>query len=204
MLATIEGIDGSGKSTLIKGLSEELADLNPVFTREPGATWIGGQVRRGIRERINPVAEALLFVADHAAHLDTVVKPALKEGRIVISDRYTDSRYAYQSETLKEHVKDPYKWLFDVHNGWTVVPDITFLLVVPVEESLNRIAAERADKEHFECRSVLENVQKNYLSLAEKEPFRFVIIDASKKKEEILHFVAEIIRKKSDAGKKIM
>ncbi|MDD4300396.1 MAG: dTMP kinase, partial [Methanomicrobium sp.] len=93
MLATIEGIDGSGKSTLIKGLSEELADLNPVFTREPGATWIGGQVRRGIRERINPVAEALLFVADHAAHLYTVVKPALKECRSVISDKYTDSRY---------------------------------------------------------------------------------------------------------------
>lgn len=194
MLVTIEGIDGSGKSTLLKGLMEELKDINPVFTREPGATWIGEQVRRGIRERINPVAEALLFVADHAAHLDAVVKPALQAGKIVISDRYTDSRYAYQSETLKEHIINPLKWLIDIHNGWTVIPDITFLLVIPIEESLDRISNERTDKEHFECRSVLENVQKNYLSLAEKEPSRFVIVDASKKKDEILQFVAGIIR----------
>ncbi|MDD4127385.1 MAG: dTMP kinase [Methanomicrobium sp.] len=195
MLVTIEGIDGTGKSTLLKGLLEELKDLNPVFTREPGATWIGEQVRRGIKERIDPVAEALLFVADHAAHLDTVIKPALKNGRIVISDRYTDSRYAYQSETLKGHIKDPMKWLIDIHNGWTIAPDITFLLVVPVEESLNRIKAERTESEHFECKSVLENVQKNYLMLAEKDSKRFVIIDATKNREEILEFVSGIIRK---------
>jgi len=195
MLVTIEGIDGSGKSTLMKGLLEELKDINPVFTREPGATWIGEQVRRGIKERINPIAEAFLFVADHAAHLDTVIKPALKEGRTVISDRYTDSRYAYQSETLRGYIEEPQKWLEEIHNKWTVIPDITFLLVVPVEESLKRIKAQRTDKEHFECRSVLENVQKNYLKLAEKDPVRFVIIDAKKNPDEILDFVAGIIRK---------
>lgn len=195
MLVTIEGIDGSGKSTLLKGLLEELKDIEPVFTREPGATWIGEQVRRGIKERINPVAEALLFVADHAAHLDTVIRPALKEGRTVISDRYTDSRYAYQSETLKGHIENPQEWLRDIHNKWTIIPDLTFLLVVPVEESLKRIKTERTDKEHFECQSVLENVQKNYLRLAEKDPARFVIIDAKKSPDEILAFVAGIIRK---------
>ncbi|MBN2734965.1 MAG: dTMP kinase [Methanomicrobiaceae archaeon] len=195
MLVTIEGIDGSGKSTLLNGLLEELKDLNPVFTREPGATWIGEQVRRGIKERINPVAEALLFVADHAAHLDTVVRPALNADKLVISDRYTDSRYAYQSETLKGHIQDPKKWLLDIHNGWTIVPDITFLLVVPVEDSLGRIKRERTESEHFECKNVLENVQQNYLELAEKDPRRFVIIDAKKDRDEILHFVAGIIRK---------
>ncbi|MBP2134595.1 dTMP kinase [Methanomicrobium sp. W14] len=197
MLVTVEGIDGSGKSTLLQGLAEKLKDLNPVFTREPGATWIGEQVRRGIKEKINPVAEALLFVADHAAHLDTVIRPALKEGRLVVSDRYTDSRYAYQSETLKGLVKDPKKWLEDIHNGWTISPDLTFLLMLPVEESLERINGKNIEKEHFECRAVLENVQANYLELAEKNPERFIVIDAKKDKKEILDFVSEIIRKKS-------
>ena len=90
MLITIEGIDGTGKSTLIKNLKDLLSDLDPVFTREPGSTWIGEMVRRGIGENINPVSEALLFTADHAAHLETVIRPGLDEGRIVISDRYSD------------------------------------------------------------------------------------------------------------------
>lgn len=100
VLITLEGIDGTGKSTLHSGLAELLVDLNPVFTREPGATWVGDSVRRAIAEQTDPVTEALLFVADHAAHLATVIRPALADGRIVISDRYTDSRYAYQSVTL--------------------------------------------------------------------------------------------------------
>jgi len=79
-----------------------------VFTREPGATWVGEQVRRAIAERADPVTEALLFAADHAAHLEAVVRPALAAGRLVISDRYTDSRYAYQSATLEGIIPDPW------------------------------------------------------------------------------------------------
>ncbi|NLD57012.1 MAG: dTMP kinase, partial [Methanomicrobiales archaeon] len=101
MLITLEGIDGSGKSTLHASLKELLPDLDPLFTREPGATWVGDQVRRAIKERSDPITEATLFVADHAEHLATVVRPALAEGRLVISDRYSDSRYAYQSVTLQ-------------------------------------------------------------------------------------------------------
>ncbi len=101
MLVTLEGIDGSGKSTLHESLRELLTDLDPVFTREPGATWVGDSVRRAIAEQIDPVTEATLFVADHAAHLAKVVRPALAEGRLVISDRYSDSRFAYQSVTLQ-------------------------------------------------------------------------------------------------------
>ena len=100
VLITIEGIDGCGKSSLVASLCESLADLCPVITREPGETWVGGSVRRAIAEEIDPVAEALLFVADHAVHLATVIRPALAGGKLVISDRYTDSRYAYQQVTL--------------------------------------------------------------------------------------------------------
>ena len=196
MLVTIEGIDGTGKSTLIEGLKTELADLNPVFTREPGCSWIGEAVRRGIKEEINPIAEALLFVADHAVHVNTVIKPALREKKLVISDRYSDSRYVYQSKTLKGHIADPVKWLKDMQSEWTVVPDITFLLVLPVEESLRRINADRESTEHFESDGVLREVQANYMKLTEDEPKRFVIIDAKKDKEEILKFVASVIRSK--------
>ncbi|MGB9175477.1 MAG: dTMP kinase, partial [Methanoregula sp.] len=115
MLITLEGIDGSGKSTLHDALRELLVDLDPVFTREPGATWVGDAVRRAIAEQIDPVTEATLFVADHAAHLATVVRPALAEGKLVISDRYSDSRYAYQTVTLQRIIPDPEGWLRAMH-----------------------------------------------------------------------------------------
>lgn len=201
MLVTIEGIDGTGKSTLIEGLKTELADLSPVFTREPGSSWVGEAVRRGIKEEINPIAEALLFVADHAVHVNTVIKPALRENKLVISDRYSDSRYVYQSKTLKGHIADPVKWLKDMQREWTVVPDITFLLVLPVEESLRRINAERESTEHFESENVLSEVQANYLKIAEEEPKRFVMVDAKKDRDEIVKFVASVIRAKMHTGK---
>jgi dTMP kinase len=193
VLITLEGIDGTGKSTLHAALAGTLADLNPVFTREPGATWVGDAVRRAIAEQADPVTEALLFVADHAAHLATVIRPALADRRVVISDRYTDSRYAYQSVTLEDIVPEPLAWLRSLHNGWTIVPDRTFLLVIPVDRALERLAS-KDGREHFERKEILEKVQKNYLDLARKDPSRFVIIDATKEKEEISLFVAGAIR----------
>jgi dTMP kinase len=193
VLITLEGIDGTGKSTLHSGLAELLADLNPVFTREPGATWVGDSVRRAIAEQTDPVTEALLFVADHAAHLATVIRPALADGRIVISDRYIDSRYAYQSVTLENSIPEPLAWLQALHNGWTIVPDRTFLFIIPIGMALERLAA-KSGREHFERKEILEKVQENYLMLARNEPSRFVIIDASKEKEEIRQFVAGAVR----------
>ena len=107
LLITLEGIDGSGKSTLHLALKGLLADLDPVFTREPGATWVGESVRRAIAEQTDPVTEATLFVADHAAHLAKIIRPALADGKLVISDRYSDSRYAYQAVTLKGIIQNP-------------------------------------------------------------------------------------------------
>jgi dTMP kinase len=194
LLITIEGVDGSGKSTLVSGLRESLADLDPVFTREPGSTWVGDAVRRAIAERADPVTEALLFVADHAAHLASVVRPALDEGRLVISDRYTDSRYAYQAVMLEGRLPDPLGWLRAVHEGWTIVPDRTFLLLIPVEEAMSRLPPEKL-REHFEDGPFLEKVHRNYLALAEAEPSRFVLVDALLPAEEIQKFVGEEIRR---------
>jgi len=193
LLITIEGIDGSGKSTLLAGLKSQLADLDPIFTREPGATWVGEAVRRAIAEQIDPITEASLFVADHAAHLSTLVRPALSHGRLIISDRYSDSRFAYQSVTLKGVVPDPEGWLRAMHDGWSIVPDRTFLLVLSIDDALARLA-DKSGREHFEKREVLEAVQNNYLDYARAEPSRFVIVDAALEKEEIAKFVADGIR----------
>ncbi|MDP2795913.1 MAG: dTMP kinase [Methanoregula sp.] len=200
MLITIEGIDGTGKSTLLAGLKSQLADLDPIFTREPGATWVGEAVRRAIAEQIDPITEASLFVADHAAHLSTLVRPALSQGRLVISDRYSDSRFAYQSVTLKGIVPDPEGWLRAMHNGWSIVPDRTFLLVLSIDDALLRLA-DKSGREHFEKREVLEAVQNNYLTYARAEPSRFVIVDAMKDKDEIAKFVADGIRQTVRIGK---
>lgn len=200
VLVTLEGIDGSGKSTLHAALKGLLADLDPIFTREPGATWVGESVRRAVKEQIDPVTEATLFVADHAAHLATVVRPALKEGRLVISDRYSDSRYAYQSVTLRGIVPEPENWLRAMHNGWTIVPDRTFLCVLPVDDALTRLKPD-AQREHFEKREILEKVQNNYLAYARAEPGRFVIVDAMLAPEIVAGFVADAIRLDLKAGK---
>jgi dTMP kinase len=192
VLVTLEGIDGTGKSTLLEALKEKLADLDPVFTREPGSTWVGEAVRRAVAEQIDPVTEATLFVADHAAHLATVVRPALNNKKLVISDRYSDSRFAYQSVTLNGVIPDPEGWLRAMHNGWSVVPDKTFLLVIPVDEALARLAGKNG-REHFERREILEKVQDRYLAFARREPSRFVVIDALLEKEAIACFVADAI-----------
>ncbi|HWQ65658.1 MAG TPA: dTMP kinase [Methanospirillum sp.] len=201
MLITIEGIDGSGKSTLHSVLSELLIDLDPVMTREPGSTWIGEQVRRAIAERADPIAEALLFVADHAAHLRTLVRPALAEGRLIISDRYIDSRFAYQEVSLAGSLLDPSGWLQAVHSGWTILPDLTFLLVLPVEVALSR-AANRGSSEHFEKTEVLLKVQENYLRRAGEDPGRFVLVDATRPEEFIRTFVAGEIRSRYLKGRR--
>jgi dTMP kinase len=200
MLITLEGIDGSGKSTLHASLRGYLTDLDPFFTREPGATWVGDSVRRAVAEQIDPVTEATLFVADHAAHLARVVRPALAEGRLVISDRYSDSRYAYQSVTLQKIIPDPEAWLRAMHNGWTIIPDRTFLLVLPVDEALKRLKPD-SQREHFEKRETLETVQNNYLSYARAEPSRFVIVDAMLPAETMARFAADAIREMWEKGK---
>ncbi|MBR1368883.1 thymidylate kinase [Methanocalculus chunghsingensis] len=194
MLITIEGIDGAGKSTLLASLKKELADCDPIFTREPGATWIGQVVRQAIAEEVDPVAEALLFVADHAMHCAAVIRPALDAGRLVISDRYTDSRFAYQQVTLRGHLQDPRRWLAALHEGWSIRPDLTFLLVLPVHRALERLDGENT-REHFEREEVLTEVQAEYLARAGAEPSRFILVDAEEERGVIASFVAEEIRR---------
>jgi dTMP kinase len=193
VLITIEGIDGSGKSSLVVRLRRLLDDLDPILTREPGSTWVGESVRRAIAERMDPITEALLFCADHAAHTDTLIRPALDAGRLVISDRYSDSRFAYQPVVLDGLLPDPLLWLRQIHAGWSIRPDLTFLLILPVRDAIERFDPAKK-REYFENAGILARVQESYLSLAESDPARFIIVDALLPEEEIARFVADEIR----------
>jgi len=168
-----------------------------VITCEPGSTWIGKAVRRAIREHADPIAEALLFVADHAAHLREVVRPALSEDRLVISDRYIDSRLVYQQVTLDGIIPDPRTWLRAVHQGWTIMPDLTILLAVPIPVALER-TGKRGSGEHFEQESVLTKVQEYYMQLVEEDTARFLILDGTLPPEHILKVAGEAIRFRFD------
>lgn len=186
-LITLEGIDGSGKSTVAKKLqgNPQIAAFKPVFTKEPTrGTLTGIAVEEAIQSDTDQLAELFLFTADHAEHLAKLIKPALEKGKIVISDRYSDSRYAYQSITLKKYLENPLDWIRNLHKGWTVIPDLTVLFDVRPEISIER-CGKRGDQSKFEKIDFLKGVREIFLRLAAEEPDRFIIIDASQSPQKI-------------------
>jgi dTMP kinase len=181
-LITLEGIDGTGKSSIANMLKKRFPDA--VFTREPTKSRIGRAVKKSIDSDGDPLAELFLFVADHAEHIAKVIKPTLAEGKIVISDRYSDSRYAYQGATLSDKFDDALAWVQGLHRGWTVVPDMTILFTIDPEVAVSRCGV-RGEKTKFEKTEFLKKVQANFLRLAGEEPHRFVIIDAGEELEKV-------------------
>ena len=195
-LITIEGIDGSGKSTVLRFLKEKLDRYDPIYTQEPTKGYIGDVVRGVICTDTDHLAEAFLFVADHAEHVNRLLKPALESGKIVISDRYSDSRYAYQGVTLSGSFEDPIKWMQDIHRGWTIVPDLTVLIDVDPKIAVKRCAGRFATNK-FEKVEFLSEVRSNYLRLAKEEPDRFVVVDAGGSlknlKKQVLEGIEEFL-----------
>jgi len=132
MLITLEGIDGSGKSSVWEALGAAYPDAT--LTREPTNTWYGDAVSRSVRDpEADPLAELFLYTADHAAHLAATVRPALAAGDLVVSDRYSDSRYAYQAASLSGVLDDPLAFVKRIHEPWTRPPDATLYLDVDPE-----------------------------------------------------------------------
>ena len=194
-LITLEGIDGTGKSSIARMLKNKFPDA--VFTREPTHSWIGNAVKRSIESDTDPLAELFLFVADHAEHIARVVRPALNEGKNVFSDRYSDSRYAYQGATLSNIFEDAMGFVQGVHRGWTVVPDLTILFTIDPVIAVSRCGV-RGEKTKFEKIEFLKTVQGNLLKLAEKEPKRFVIIDAERELAQVEKDVEIVINEFMD------
>lgn len=181
MLVTLEGIDGSGKTSVWEALGE--AYPAATVTREPTGSWYGDAVRRSIADDgADPLAELFLYTADHAAHLAGTVRPALEAGGLVLSDRYSDSRYAYQATSLADRFEDALAFVRSVHEPWTRPPDATLYLDVDPE-----IAAERAaGTNKFERVHFLARVRENYERLIAAEPERFVRLDAGRPLEAVV------------------
>ncbi|WP_436911147.1 dTMP kinase [Halosimplex marinum] len=188
MLVTLEGLDGSGKSSAAAHLADSGAvPADAVFTREPTESWYGEAVARSIGDDdADSLAELFLYTADHADHLDRTIRPALDDGRLVVSDRYSDSRYAYQGATLADHphldVDDPLGYVRDVHRPFTRRPDATIYLDVDPETGARRAGSTNK----MEQVAFLESVRENYERLIDDDPERFVRVDAARPQEAVL------------------
>ncbi|MFC4222813.1 dTMP kinase [Lysinibacter cavernae] len=183
LFITFEGGDASGKSTQSRLLSEWLNDrgIQPVFTREPGGTELGVEIRRLLLHsgHVSPRAEALLYAADRAHHVETVVQPALDRGEVVIQDRYIDSSIAYQGagRVLDAHeIANLSAW---ASNG--LLPKLTVLLDLDPATAKQRLTTlgEGFDRLESEKLDFHTRVRDGFLSLAANDPERFLVLDAS-------------------------
>ena len=198
-----EGIDASGKSTLLNLLCEKLerAGLSFVQTREPGGTRIGEQIRTTLLERQNtsldPLAETLLYYSDRKQHIEELIKPAFKKGLWILSDRYWASTSAYQCggrgidegfiEQLRRTVCSSYE------------PDLWILLDLSVEKALKRLSTSKKDnRDRFERESKIfhQRVRNYYLQLAKKEPSKWLILDAARPPDSLLGQVLSHLQRK--------
>lgn len=194
LLVTFEGIDGSGKSTACRTVAAALRGKGLAVKEhaEPTATWLGEAVRRGFKETLNPWSEALLFMADHAEHV-LRVREEIAAGALVLSDRWSDSTFAYQGAILGESGLDAVTWLQDTEMAFDLKPDLTLLFDLEVDESLRRVGKRGAQTEKFERRELLERVRENYLRLAEEESDRFVVLDASRAPDALAREAAALV-----------
>ena len=192
MLVTLEGLDGSGKTTVWEALHETYPDA--VFTREPTDTWYGDVVYRSLEdETADPLAELFLYTADHAAHLSRTIGPALADGKLVISDRYSDSRFAYQAATLaaEDRVDRPLEYIRGIHEAFSRPPDATLYLDVDPETAAERSGATNK----FEQAAYLAEVREQYERLVDAEPKRFVRVDATRSPADVLAAVEDAMER---------
>jgi dTMP kinase len=184
---TFEGIEGCGKSTQAQRLCERLS-RDALLTCEPGGTALGRSIRELLLEpsrgAMSPVSEALLYLADRAQHVAEVIRPALEQGRFVISDRYVDSTLAYQGYGRGL----PLDLLLAVAELATggLQPDLTLFLDVPVELGLQRVGKRgRHDRLESERIEFHERVRRGYLDLIRRHPRRWVLVDGQGSEDEV-------------------
>lgn len=170
-LIVIEGIDGSGKSTCAKNLTEKLNSINikSIYTFEPTHSHYGAKLRDGmLSEDLDAEEELLLFVKDRKEHIEYMIKPALEEGYFIILDRYFYSSIAYQGAKGVDINR-----IINMHKGFIIKPDIVFIFHLPIDIALNRIISKRGIADRFENETYLKKVDKIFHSF--NEPFIYHI-----------------------------
>jgi dTMP kinase len=204
LFITLEGPDGSGKSTQVGGLAERLRGLghDVCLTREPGGTFIGDQIRQVLHDLQNtamqPRAEILLYSASRAQLVGQVIRPHLERGGTVVSDRYADSTLAYQGYGHGLDL-DLLRTITRFATGG-LTPDLTLLLDLEVEAGLRRRKAggewNRLDAYDLEFH---RRVRRGYLALAEAEPERWVVVPAEAGVEELTERIWEAVAARLEA-----
>jgi len=199
---TIEGVEGAGKSTVIKILEKYLQEKNiPLtMTREPGGTEIAEAIRRVLldfqyEEKMTKDTELLLMFASRAQHIAQIIKPALAKNHVVLCDRFTDASFAYQGAgrgISEERIESLAKWVQG--DFW---PDLTILLDLPIEVGFERIKERGAkDRIEEEIKDFFRRVRQSYLDRAAKYPNRFVVVDASQPLEKVEKQLIKILTEK--------
>lgn len=198
---TIEGCEGVGKSTLLRGLEEylETAGRDAVFTREPGGTEVAERIRAVILDPENaamtPTAELLLYAAARAQHTEEKIIPAVRDGKLVICDRYSDSTLAYQSYARGLDRGECLAADEIARRG--VKPDLTVFLDLSPERGFARKGgADKGDRLEREKIDFHERVYAGFRAIAESDPDRVVAVDASKSKEEVLAAVVSLLKER--------
>lgn len=199
---SFEGIDGSGKSTQLAMLSEELSarGFDVLTTREPGGTSLGKSLRRiflETEERIAPLAELLLFAADRAQHVEFLIKPALEQNKIIVSDRYADATFAYQGAG-RGFSESAVNQIIEIATGG-LKPDLTLFFDLPIARAAERTDnrsenGERKNRMDKETTEFYERVRRAYLEIAEREPGRFRIVNAEGAPREVHARTLEIVK----------
>ena len=203
MFITFEGPDGSGKSTVIKAVYEKLLkdNFDVLLTREPGGTPIAEKIRDIILDNSNtaldPRTEALLYAASRRQHLVEKIWPALKEGKIVLCDRFIDSSLAYQGGGRNLGVENVLNInLFATENTY---PDISLFFDVSPEIGLSRVNSDKkrvADRLDNENENFHDKVYETFKKIVANNKNRFIVIDASKPLDEVIENTYQILKNK--------
>ena len=195
LFITFEGADGCGKTTQIELLDKYLraAGRDTLLTREPGSRGLGEKLREillNYEGEVSPTAESFLFLSDRAQHVDCIIKPALREGKIVLCDRHTDSTVAYQGYGRELDI-EKINYLNNIATGG-LKPDLTIVFDIDIETSLSRVGK---NKDRMESAGIdfFNRVRQGYLEIAQKEPQRVKVIDSSDTIENIHKKVLELV-----------
>lgn len=195
LFITLEGADGCGKTTQLNLLKAYLTSkgYEIVVTREPGGKGLGEKLREILLNydgEVSDRCEAFLYLADRAQNIDTIIKPAINSGKIVLCDRHTDSSVAYQGYGREQNI-DNINMLNELAvNG--VHPDLTIVFDIDTETSMARVGAE---KDRLESAGIEfhKRVRNGYLEIAKKNPQRIKVVDASQTIEDVQRDVIKIV-----------